>query len=333
MLTIPVLPSVPKVANGAEALDTAVSVTDVENVTGLLRDVIRKWEVRYGFPRPERDQYGNRIYPADQVAQLQLIRRLIASGSRPGDVVGLDLESLQRLIVQVTGTTETAAPKSIHEVLGAMAKHDMAQVKFLLKAALCQQGLSVFVRETIAQLNMNVGEFWLRGNLTIFEEHLYTDAIQTILLESIAMVGGREGTPRILLTTAPGELHTTGLLMANAIFSLEGAECVRLGAQTPPQEIAAAAGACGVDVVGLSFSVALPRRDTVSFLRELRGRLNQSVEIWAGGGGVTRLRRIEGVRFIDDLNKIGVVLRAWRKRKPFTHAVGETVNAGELIGP
>ncbi len=44
----------------------AAPVINVESVTALPKGLIHKWEDRYGFPRPDRDEFGDRVYPAEQ---------------------------------------------------------------------------------------------------------------------------------------------------------------------------------------------------------------------------------------------------------------------------
>ncbi|MEI6556994.1 MAG: MerR family transcriptional regulator [Rhodospirillaceae bacterium] len=297
------------------AAGVAVPVILIENETGLTKEVIRKWESRYGFPRPERDENGDRIYPPDQVVRLRLIRRLLGAGMRPGKVVGLELETLERLTEQMSLEPPGTTSDGFQQVLDALSGHDLPRLTHLLKGQLIRQGLSVFVRETVARLNVLIGECWLRGEINIFEEHLYTEAVCDLLHESIRTVINFSGSPRVLLTTAPGELHTIGLLMASTILSLEGAHCISLGAQMPAVEIVTAAKGCAIDVVGLSFSIARPARDAALFLRDLRARLDPAVEIWAGGVGVSRLRRMDGVRYMPDLEKVSPTITAWRKSR------------------
>ena len=69
----------------------------VERDTGISRDTLRIWERRYGFPTPERSEKGDRIYSAAQVSRLQLIRRLLDQGLRPGKVVPLAESALRDL--------------------------------------------------------------------------------------------------------------------------------------------------------------------------------------------------------------------------------------------
>ena len=58
------------------------TIAAVERDTGLSTDTLRVWERRYGFPTPDRDQFGERIYPIDQVDKLRVLRRLMDDGAR-----------------------------------------------------------------------------------------------------------------------------------------------------------------------------------------------------------------------------------------------------------
>ena len=59
-----------------EASDSAVvhlSISAVERDTGLSKDNLRVWERRYGFPNPQRDAFGERIYPLEQVDRKSVV--------------------------------------------------------------------------------------------------------------------------------------------------------------------------------------------------------------------------------------------------------------------
>jgi MerR family transcriptional regulator, light-induced transcriptional regulator len=64
-----------------------LSISAVENETGLSKDTLRAWERRYGFPSPSRDAKGDRRYPAQQVERLRKIKRLVDNGFRPSKVI------------------------------------------------------------------------------------------------------------------------------------------------------------------------------------------------------------------------------------------------------
>ena len=81
--------------------DGVYPISAVERETGLSKDTLRMWERRYGFPKPTRDAQGERLYPAEQVARLRTLRRLIHAGHRPGKVVTLTAQALQALVQAV----------------------------------------------------------------------------------------------------------------------------------------------------------------------------------------------------------------------------------------
>jgi len=82
---------------------TSLSIASVERDTGLSKDTLRVWERRYGFPLPLRDHLGERAYPIEQVEKLRMIKRLLDAGHRPGRIVMLGVDELQRLVQSVPG--------------------------------------------------------------------------------------------------------------------------------------------------------------------------------------------------------------------------------------
>ena len=122
----------------------------------------------------------------------------------------------------------------------------------------------------------------MRGELQVFEEHLYTEQLQVALRTAINAFPRQIGTPRVLLTTFPGEQHGLGLLMVEALLVPEGAQCISLGVQTPIEDIRRAALAHKAHLVALSFSAAFPVRQASEGLATLRRQLPASITLWAG---------------------------------------------------
>ncbi len=288
-------------------------ISAVERETGISKEVLRKWESRYGFPTPGRDEQGERVYAPDQVARLRLIKRLMDAGIRPSKVVpegAGDLTALaEQSHVRMVGP---AAPQVEAVLLEHLRSHDLLGLRRRLQRLLLEQGLRQFVLDTVAPFTYAVGEAWSRGELEVYEEHLYTEVIQGMLRGALETLTDGEGQPRILLTTPPEESHSLGMLMAAALFALDGAYCVPLGPQTPLEDIASAVSAHRADVVVLSFSIAYPQRRILPLLAELRARLPRGVAIWAGGAGTSRLGRPPAdVSITPTLEAAREVLLAW----------------------
>jgi len=297
-----------------EHSEAPLNISAVERETGLSKDVLRIWERRYGFPRPVRDDNAERQYSATEVAKLRAIKRLMDTGLRPGKLIRQSLEELNALAEKRAHPRRDAlAPAIEREVLALLKSHDVLGLQALLASLLLRQGVPRFVVETIAPLNRAVGEAWMRGELQVFEEHVYSEVAHTSLRSAIGAFPRQPGSPKILLTTVPGEQHGLGLLMVDALLAPEGAQCISLGPQTPFEDIRRAAAAHKVNIVALSFSSAFPLRQAGDALALLRRQLPTTVALWAGGEHLRRLRKtLSGVHLIPELGDALEALKNWR---------------------
>ena len=292
----------------------ALNISAVERDAGLSKDVLRMWERRYGFPKPVRDDNGERRYSVAEVAKLRAIKRLMDVGLRPGKIIRHSLEELTALAEgKAVARRETAPLGAESEIIDLLSSHDAPALQNTLANQLMRQGLQRFVLETATSLNHAVGEAWMRGDLAVFEEHLYTEQLQVALRTGINAFPRQTGMPKVLLTTFPGEQHGLGLLMVEALLVPEGAQCISLGPQTPIEDIRRAALAHDVQVVALSFSGAFPVRQAGDGLAALRRQLPPTVAIWAGGEMTRRIRKtLPGVLLVADIGGTVAALKAWR---------------------
>lgn len=292
-------------------------IATVERDTGLSKDVLRVWERRYGFPLPERDAHGERRYSAEQVERLRLIKRLMDQGHRPGKLVAAPLETLAGLSPRrprpaPPAGAETAAD-GLDELLDLIRRHDAAGYAQAMQQRLARQGLLRFVQDTVAPLTGRVGEEWENGRIEVFEEHLFTELTKRLLRQNIAALPAGRQRPRLILTSVPEEQHVLGLLMAETLLALEGAECIPLGTQMPLLEIARAAEAHRADIVALSFSVAFPGRRVPTLLQQLRELLPPDTALWAGGAGIQRTSPLPGVTLLHGLPDALQALADWQR--------------------
>ncbi len=299
-----------------------VSIAAVERDTGLSKDTLRVWERRYGFPTPQRDPFGERAYNLEQIEKLRVIRRLLDSGHRPGRIVSLDIATLHKIGESLSPTPpqrqSSAAEVDLRTYMDLIKSHDVDGLRRALRQAYIRMGVAGMVCEVIAPLNVMMGDAWMRGALEVFEEHMYTESVHIALRSAIANapVPPASARPRVLMTTLPQEPHGLGLLMAEAMLSLEGCYCVSLGTQTPVLDIVLAATAHRIAVVALSFTASQNPNYVINSLEELRDKLPPDVEIWVGGScSVIQRKPRDGIAVITDLRSIGVFTQAWRAKR------------------
>ncbi len=296
----------------------AVNITGAERATGLSKDTLRVWERRYGFPSPDRDDSGERLYSPAQIERLRLLKRLVDAGERPGRLMELSTQELeQRVQAYPAPAAGGRSSPDVEEFLRVLLSHDVEAFRRQLGRARERLGLAAFVTDVVAPLNTRVGDAWMRGQLQVFQEHLYTESVQVVLRDAIARVPppARDARPRVLLTTLAHEPHALGLLMAEALMALEGARCISLGTGTPLWDIVLAAKAQQAEIVALSFSGYLSPGQVVEGLTELRAKLPAGTELWSGGAApVLHRRPVPGVRVMGEIGQIRGALAAWRAR-------------------
>lgn len=307
------------IMNELELARWRLSIGAVERDTGLSKDTLRVWEKRYGFPQPERDKFGERVYSQAQVDKLRLLKRLIDRGHRPGKLVARSVDELLELADPHARPDARPRVGEAAQPFAMFDTQDIAEVKKQLRDMLARQGLSAFVLDTVALLHQQMSDAWMRGQLALYEERLYSEALHATLQSALAALPLSNRAPRILLGTFPNESRTLGLLMIECLLAQEGATCISLGAQTPVVDMMLAARAQDADVVALYFSAAYPINQALEGLGALRQQLPESTRIWMGSANPAILRRASAdVVPLARFETVPATVASWRQ----THGVG-----------
>jgi MerR family transcriptional regulator, light-induced transcriptional regulator len=259
------------------------SPSEIERETGFGKEQLRKWRQRYGFPPRESNPDGQSIYSLKTVDQLHLIKRLLEAGFRPFQVVGKTVLELETLKFQLGLNIKNETPDELTNKFIEFIK--LANLKgfiALLKKKRRTQTMFNFVQNTITPLMVSIGDAWSRDEIDIHHEHLCTACIERYLQSEILKFLPIKGLPNILFSLPPGENHLLGLL----------------------NNLKLAAISCKSDVVALSFSFAYPARDVLPTLLHFRRLLPLNIQIWAGGAGISVIRKKpKGVKMFYDLNE------------------------------
>lgn len=294
-------------------MSTLFTISQASFESGIAKEVLRKWETRYGFPVPVRNKNGNRLYTNEQLIRLKLIRKLMNDGFRPGKVVSLDEPALMALALSKASQNYVSPRKRVTDLLTWLKFRDHALLREKLRQKLADVGLASFVLDEMPKMNVLVGEAWEKGEIAIRDEHVYTEMIQMLLRGALDALDKPAGGPRILMTTPGGETHVLGLLMLEAVVSLEGGYCISLGAQSPTDEILLAAMDFQADIVALSFSKNFPRKKVIPLLKDLRARMPVQIQLWAGGSGTLDIESApRGIQFVHALDQAIELVKKYR---------------------
>lgn len=266
----------------------ALTIGVVSRQSGVEASTLRKWESRYGFPQPTYLASGQRRYSKADVEKLKFIVRRVDAGERVGTVI---CDFLNQLIPYVCNASSSRT-LLVDEALAALVRLDLAEFKSVLEKALTETSVLDFVEQFASPLAEAVGARWAEGVLPIYGEHLFSTLLESRLLQIADHASLVDHQPKVLLVTLTGETHTLGLAMANAVISTAGISCLRLPSHMPIDEIAECALAFRVRIVGISVSRYYPPRLLQGTIGELRRILPKDIELWLGGEGIDRVRKI-----------------------------------------
>ena len=284
--------------------------SEIERETGFSNEQLRKWRQRFDFPPKESNLDGKTGFSLKTVEQLLLIKRLLEAGFRPAQVVGKTVVELEKLKFELGLNIQITIPdESTHQFIEYIKLANLKEFIALLKNKRRSQTMLEFVQNTVAPLMISIGDAWTRDEIDIHHEHLCTAYIERYLQAEIINFQPKKGLPVILFALPPGEHHLLGLLMAEAVLAESGAVTINIGNNIPLNNLKLAAISCKVDVVALSFSFAHPARDVLPTLLHFRRLLPPQIQIWAGGAGISVLRRKpKGVKMIYDFNAAVVAM-------------------------
>lgn len=263
------------------------TIAEVETLTGLSAEVLRQWERRYGFPRPERTPGGHRLYRQEEVEALRLIRRWLEEGATPQ-------AAIRRYLAQ-----ESRPEELPRELTRALLEADLLRAEALFRRAVRLLGPEGAVQGLLLPVLREVGEGWHRGRVSVAQEHLATQFLRSRLQELLDLAGYPRGAP-ILVTTPPGERHELGAMLAAYYLRRRGFPALYLGPDTPLPDLGGLVRELGARAVVLS--TLLP--ETLRALPDgsLKG-LAAKVFLGGQGADLEAARRL-GATYVPDLEAL-----------------------------
>lgn len=286
------------------------SISDVSRIAGIPKDLLRMWERRYGYPKPARDDKGDRIYSNEELDKLIAIRHLQEQGKRPGRLMALDLPQLRSMMQTRKVELDSG------QLVALLESDDPLALRGWLQNQLVTLGLRAFIHDVMAPATLSLGEAWADGKLEIYQEHLYTELMKSLIRQALTEHYRDGCLPVVMLTTMQGEAHSLGLLMVESLLRIGGAEVILFGTEMPIRDIRKAAVSHAVDVIALSFSCNFRSDEAIAMLTGLRQQIDPRIRIWVGGAAFTAEENMpKGAELIGSLHDLEQVLAACQQQK------------------
>lgn len=272
--------------------------------TGLNRDVLRAWEVRYGAVVPERTPGGQRLYSDDDIERLRLIQHALGAGRRIGQVATLPSEELARLVAEDERAErntpggrkrEALSPLSaeglLRECLDAVQAMDAPRLESTLSLAAVTLQATELIDHVVTPLMIQIGDLWWADHLTPAHERLASSVVRRTLDEIRVKLQSGDG-PGLVVATPAGQHHEIGAMLAAATAAAAGWRAIYMGADLPAASIAKAAELTRARAVALSLIYPAGDAELAEEIRTLRRLLPTDVDVIVGGQAAASYRAV-----------------------------------------
>jgi len=259
-------------------------IGELSRRVGVSDHLLRAWESRYGLLQPMRSPGGFRLYSeadesrirqmqaylADGLSAAEAARAVLSGGAVSGGPAG-------------TPATAPAGGEPSAALRQALDAFDEPAAQAVLDRLLADLSVPAVLRDVVLPYLADLGLRWQGGTASVAMEHFASNVIRG-RLAGLARGWGSGHGPQALLACPPGELHDLALMIFGVVLHGNGWRIDYLGANTPVEELARAAGLSHPDLVVL----AATRPQTLEPLRAQLAALAQHAPLALAGAGATQ---------------------------------------------
>ncbi|OZS77880.1 MarR family transcriptional regulator [Tetzosporium hominis] len=288
------------------------NIQQVSDVTGLSKQVIRKWEERYQLIEPERMDNGYRLYQDQDIATLLRVKRLSDEGytiKQAALLIEKEREAEQ------SGNSLTPVPvveewnDYVFKLLEYGANCEELELNRTLHRAHQDLGLDLFLSSVVLPFLREVGTRWEKKQWDEYQEAVSSMVVRDFLVQIRRNYPYREDAPLVLGACIPGEYHEVPLHILLLQFMVRGWKSFMIGASPASGCIESLVERLRPKFVLLSASTTVPLKqhpETMEKLNEF-AKNYPKIKFFAGGKGMEsylQTHHLDAIKFAPDLNAI-----------------------------
>jgi DNA-binding transcriptional MerR regulator len=289
-------------------------IQQVADVTGLSKQLIRKWEERYDLIQPERLDNGYRMYSEKDVNTLLRVKALSDKGHPVSQAVTLVLEK--------NDADESIQPENVNKPFEEMNSFvfqllekgslcDEIELNLILQRAYHVFGLSMFLTTVIIPFLKEIGDKWERKEWDEFQESFSSMIVRDFLVQIRRNYPCREDAPLVLGACLPYEQHELPLHILLLQFMMRGWKTILVGTSPAPNAIESLVRKLKPAKVVLSASTTIPFESDPDLLQKLDqfAAANKKIDFHLGGSGSMKYTSDKTFQAIHISNSIDEIFK------------------------
>ena len=239
----------------------ALSVAAVARRLGVAPATLRTWDRRYGLGPSSHTAGSHRRYSTEDLARLDVMRRLTLQGVAPSDAARMalaaDLPSADELEVAARQTKGrggvvvplTDADPATRGLARAAMALDAAAASRIVRDHLRDHGVVATWDRLLVPVLVGVGERWEQTGAGVDVEHLLSEVVLAALRPGTGAQDEPLNPRPVLLACAEGEYHALPVHALAAALAERRVGSRVLGARLPTDALASAIRRSGPSVV------------------------------------------------------------------------------------
>ncbi|KGR78900.1 MerR family transcriptional regulator [Ureibacillus manganicus] len=291
------------------------TIQQVAELTGLSKQVIRKWEERYGLIQPERLDNGYRVYSYEEVELLQRMKELTNEGMTIKQAISILSEGTSQKNVQLffedqgDQKTNPYTKHLINQLLEEGSKGNEANVLTLLKTAHHSLSMNELIEDCIVPFLKEIGDRWSSGEWSEYQEAISSQTVRDFLASLRRDYQVKENAPIILGSCLPNERHEIPVHILLLQFLLLGYSPIMLGPSPAPTAIQSTVELKSPKIVLLSAITTNPFKDNFKMIKELDrfASIHPNTKFYLGGEGALQALKnhpLKNIHLVKDVQDI-----------------------------
>ncbi|MFJ8268015.1 MerR family transcriptional regulator [Peribacillus asahii] len=266
-------------------------IQQVADLTGLSKQVIRKWEERYELVQPKRLENGYRIYSKQDVNLILEVKALSEQGCPIKQAVTLAKEKSGSkddiFLKQETIQHHKGLNNYVFQLLEKGNHCNELELNLILQQAYHRVGLDMFLTSIVIPFLKEVGRKWGKGEWSEYQEAISSLAVRDFLVQIRRSYQCRDDAPLIMGACLPYEQHEVPLHILLLQFMVRGWKTILIGASPAPGSIESLVSKLKPAKVLLSATTTLPFKQNPSLLQTLDqfAAENRKIDFYLGGNG------------------------------------------------